>query len=451
MIRERWHSLTFRLTRKLVLWQVLTLVVFALIASIPISRFASGVGLDDRVVKTIADAVEVEDGALRVAPTKDLNAVRDAYPAFWFHVVNEDYGSVSEGPIPPEFAPAVENVIYVSFADFGNYEHPDNLNPAIVRQAPTAAGRVHIATGGGPRFEGVSLGLLLANRYFVGFSAALSLVLIIVIPMTLQRELRGLSRAAEEAGHIDVDQSGVRLSQREIPEEIRPLVRAVNAALARLDEGIERRQRFMADAAHELRTPIAILQMRIDLLPPGTEREQLLLDVARLSNLADQLLDLQRIDMGQSNFGAFDLVELAEAATADVAPLVIAADDEISFESEAEDVAVRGDRVALSRAVTNLIQNAITHAGAGARIIVSVGAAGTVTVSDNGPGIPPEQRTRIFDPFYRVKPSARGAGLGLNLVQEIVLRHRGTIRVADSALGGAAFIITLPLDTAEEA
>jgi signal transduction histidine kinase len=101
--------------------------------------------------------------------------------------------------------------------------------------------------------------------------------------------------------------------------------------------------------------------------------------------------------------------------------------------------------------VTNLIQNAITHAGAGARIIVSVGTAGTVTVSDNGPGIPPEQRTRIFDPFYRVKPSARGAGLGLNLVQEIVLRHRGTIRVADSALGGAAFIITLPLDTAQEA
>jgi hypothetical protein len=99
MIRERWHSLTFRLTRKLVLWQVLTLVVFALIASIPISRFASGVGLDDRVVKTIADAVEVEDGVLRMAPTKDLNAVRDAYPAFWFHVVNEDYGSVSEGPI----------------------------------------------------------------------------------------------------------------------------------------------------------------------------------------------------------------------------------------------------------------------------------------------------------------------------------------------------------------
>ncbi|WMT89047.1 HAMP domain-containing sensor histidine kinase [Pelagibacterium sp. H642] len=449
MTRRRWNSLTVRLTRKLVLWQVVTLVIFALIASIPASRFEFGVGLDDRVVKVIADAVRLEDGSLAMASTKDLEAVRRTHPDFWFHVASNTYAGLSEGPIPPDFAPAIDNVIYVSYADFGSYDQP-NINPAIIRQANTEAGPVHIATGGGPRFEGVSLGLLLANRYFVGFSAALSLMLMIAIPITLQRELRGLSRAADEAGRIDVDQRGVRLSQREIPEEMLPLVRAINAALARLDEGIERRQRFMADAAHELRTPIAILQMRIDLLPRGAEREQLLLDVARLSNLADQLLDLQRIDMGQSNFDTFDLVKLAESATADMAPLVIAANDEISFESDAENVLVRGDRVALSRAVTNLIQNAITHAGAAARIIVSVGPSGTVTVSDNGPGISPEQRTRIFDPFYRVKPSTRGAGLGLNLVQEIVLRHRGTIKATDSKLGGAAFTIALPPDEPTE-
>ena len=450
MKRGRWNSLTVRLTRKLVLWQVITLVIFALIASIPASRFEFGVGLDDRVVKVIADAVRLEDDRLTMASTKDLDAVRGTHPDFWFHVASNSHGSISEGLIPPDFAPAIDNVIYVSYADFGSYDHP-SLNPAIVRQANTDAGPVHIATGGGPRFEGVSLGLLLANRYFVGFSAALSLMLMVAIPLTLQRELRGLSRAADEAGGIDVDQRGVRLSQREIPEEMLPLVRAINAALARLDEGIERRQRFMADAAHELRTPIAILQMRIDLLPQGAEREQLLLDVARLSNLADQLLDLQRIDMGQSNFDTFDLVKLAEAATAGMAPLAIAADDDISFESEAENVLVRGDPVALGRAVINLIQNAITHAGTAARIIVSVGPGGTVTVSDSGPGISAEQRTRIFDPFYRVKPSARGAGLGLNLVQEIILRHRGTIKVSDSALGGAAFTITLPLEEKTDA
>src|SRR5690606_3591867 len=120
-----------------------------------------------------------------------------------------------------------------------------------------------------------------------------------------------------------------------------------NNGLQRLDDGMERRQRFLADAAHELRTPIAILQTRVELLPPGEQRNQLLLGVARLANLANQLLDLQRLDSDVAVFQPVNLVELAAQVTADMAPLAIAAGDEISFDTEDEVVTVSADAASL--------------------------------------------------------------------------------------------------------
>ncbi len=444
MTHWKHGSLKVRLTRKLVAWQVIALFVFALVASVPLSKMTSGIALDPHALEVLARAVAENDGTLVIEPTKDLENIKQDYPDFWYFILTRDGDTASFGPIPAAFEQALINIAFIQVAEFGDAEiAPDRY--AMIRTMQTAAGKVHIATGNGPKFQSFSWRLLLANRYFVGFSAALSIFLMIIIPFTLQRELRGVERVAEEADRIDVEQRGVRLSEDGIPEEVHSLVKAVNGALERLDDGIERRHRFMADAAHELRTPIAILQMRVDLLAPSPERDQLQMDIARLSNLADQLLDLQRIDMRQANIDAFDLVELAEEVTADIAPLAIAQDGEIEFETEARTITVRGDRLAIGRAITNLIQNAISHSGRKAHIIVSVAAPAMITVSDNGPGIPGNQRQKIFDPFYRVKPNQAGTGLGLTLVQEIVWRHKGNIRISTSRLGGAAF--TIDLDT----
>jgi signal transduction histidine kinase len=251
--------------------------------------------------------------------------------------------------------------------------------------------------------------------------------------------LRGLGQAAAAAEHIDIDQRGVQLPADKVPREILPLVKAVNDALGRLDRGYERHKRFLTDAAHELRTPIAILATRIAALPPSPERARLLQDTARLSTLTDQLLDLQRLDRQSEAFGPVDLVDAARAVVVDLAPISFAAGYEMDFEAEATSIMVSGDRTAIERAVMNLIQNAIEHGGNAGRIRIAVSAPAMIEVADEGSGVPQEERERIFEPFHRLRPRSHGAGLGLNLVREIMQLHGGHIEVVDDAAKGACF------------
>ena len=273
--------------------------------------------------------------------------------------------------------------------------------------------------------------------------ALTALTTIIATPLVVRKTFASVGAAAARAEQIDVDRRGTRLPLKQVPREIVPLVVAVNDALGRLDEGYEQQKRFFANAAHELRTPIAILQTRLDGLPASAEKARLLEDVARLSTLADQFLDLQRLNH-QFALVPVDLVEIGRQVTSDLAPLAIAAGYEPAFETEDEQIEVIGDRSALERAVTNLVQNAIQHGGRRGSITVHVNRLTGITVTDEGTGIPSEDRERIFEPFHRLHTGGRRLGLGLNLVQEIVRLHSGEVHVLDGPTGGAAFRIMLP-------
>jgi signal transduction histidine kinase len=270
----------------------------------------------------------------------------------------------------------------------------------------------------------------------------MTLATLIATPVVVRGTLAGLGKAVAQAEAININGRGARLPLDGVPSEVAPLVAAVNAALSRLDEGYERHKRFLLDAAHELRTPIAILQTRLESLSPSPDTSRLIEDVARLSTLAEQLLDLQRLNQQNVRLAQIDLVTIGKRVAADLAPLAIAAGYDIAFESEVERAEVSGDLASLERALTNLVQNAIQHGGRRGSITVRVDWPAMISVTDEGPGVPVADRERVFEPFHRLHARDRGVGLGLNLVQEIVRLHEARVTVLDGPNGGACFRIT---------
>jgi signal transduction histidine kinase len=299
-------------------------------------------------------------------------------------------------------------------------------------------------TGGGPAVGYGVIGKAFGNPMFLGLIVLLSTATLLTIPPLIRRSLLGVEQVARDAEQIDIGQSDVRLSYDRVPVELVPLVRAFNEALDRLDSGIARQRRFLADAAHELRTPIAILQTRLESLPDGPDKRQLQRDSARLGGMANELLDLHRLALSPDSFEAVDLVDIAAQVTADLAPLAIDAGCDIEFIAPETPIHIKGDASALSRAIANLVLNAMSHGGPAVSIRVEVNSDGRVCVSDNGPGVDPEHREEIFWPFHRLSQSPNGAGLGLSLVYDIIKRHGGKVSVATAPQGGALFEISLP-------
>jgi signal transduction histidine kinase len=266
----------------------------------------------------------------------------------------------------------------------------------------------------------------------------MALVSLIAIPWIVRRSLAGVTRTAREAEQIDADRRGMRLSEEQVPDEIAPLVRAVNDALGRLDEGYERQRRFIASAAHELRTPIAILRVKIDAAQEASTR-RLGSDLERLANLAEQMLDVQRLD-SSSHQEKLDLAALVRRVAADLAPLLIAADRSIEVTVDCAQP-ILGDAGAIERVVTNLVQNAIHHGGRHVTVRV---LGPTFEIEDDGHGIPSEARERVFEPFYRLQPQLSGGGLGLHLVKQVVEHHGGKVLLLDAPNGGTIARVTFP-------
>jgi two-component system, OmpR family, sensor kinase len=154
------------------------------------------------------------------------------------------------------------------------------------------------------------------------------------------------------------------------------------------------------------------------------------------------LLDLHRMDNSMQRMQEVDLVQLCKSVAGDLAPNPIAAGYELSFSADCDRMPVQGDAGALERVVSNLVRNAIEHGGGRGSVRVVASHPNVIEVSDEGPGIPADQREDVFEPFYRASPKHSGAGLGLNLVKQIVQRHGGQVGIMPSDRG-AHFRISL--------
>jgi signal transduction histidine kinase len=274
---------------------------------------------------------------------------------------------------------------------------------------------------------------------------------VLVSVFTLRRGLRPLLRASAAASAVGAARPGVRLPAAGLPREVTPLVDAVNEALTRLEQTIATQRRFMAEAAHGLRTPLAVLTARLDALGDAPQAEALRHDADRMARLVAQLLRMARLDSLPLDVAEdVSLHEVAVEAIADLAPLGLRRGVDLALLGTAGGQ-VFGNRAALVLAVTNLIENAIAYAPAGSAVEVALVAPGTITVRDSGPGIAPEHRERILRPFERGPAAADGgAGLGLAIVSRIAAAHGGSVRIESPAGGGCAFVFQVSAPGAQK-
>lgn len=313
---------------------------------------------------------------------------------------------------------------------------PDGITLTVYAGAPLAAEQEAVNTVRGAMLTG------------------LPLLLVVVAGVTwlvTRRALRPVEGIRREMAAITASED----LARRVPEpgsrdEIAALARTTNETLTVLEASVERQRRFVADASHELRSPIASLRTQLEVAEAHPELLDLpgaVADTVRLQVLAADLLLLARLDAGEKPGSA--TVELGALVREEVSQR---AGDRIAVRVEVPEggaFEVNGSRGQLSRVIGNLLDNAQRHAEASVAVSVAADGRGVrVEVRDDGAGVPDEERERIFERFVRLDDARSrddgGAGLGLAIARDVASRHGGTLTVHRAAEGGAAFRLWLP-------
>lgn len=262
------------------------------------------------------------------------------------------------------------------------------------------------------------------------------------------RALAPLRRAADEVQKLDAGTLEA-VTTHGMPTEVAPLVLELNRLLARLSQAIEIQRSFVADAAHELRTPLTAVRLQLQLLaraPDEAARQEALARlgeaVDRAGHLIAQLLTLARSEPGSANptLARLRFDEVVRAGVADAAAYAQSRGSELSLEAADAPVTIEGEAESLRVLVRNLCDNALRYSPPGGTVrlqLESFGKAVRLTVDDSGPGIPAQERERVFDRFHRRSGSTEGgSGLGLAIVKAIAERHGAMLELGDSPLGG---------------
>ncbi len=261
------------------------------------------------------------------------------------------------------------------------------------------------------------------------FSLVLLLVFGPCVYFTLRYALTPVRRISEAAAEISPRSLHARLLAPTAPSEIRPLVESFNRALDRLEQGYRVQQEFLATAAHELKTPLALVRAQVELGAPTEQRRMLLHDVDHMSRQVQQLLHLAEASEVQNYRPAdIDMHEAVREAAVYLQRMADAAGVRLELPERNAEVRWRADRGALFTLLKNLLENAIQHTPAGTLVTVEVDSV-SLTVRDWGEGVPHDQLTKIFTRFWRSEHRRdQGAGLGLTICQEIALAHGWTLR-----------------------
>jgi two-component system sensor histidine kinase TctE len=452
-------------------WVLIPLTVVIAISSLQIYRnayAAADLAYDQTLqasVRAIAEDVRSDNGEVIVdTPMAALEMFSSQFQDRVFYRVSIGHKQMLTGyadlPFPPAPPTEPDNIVYfdaryhgepMRFAAFYKPMYdPSFSDPVIIEVGETLNSRQTLARQmqwGASQHEFVLL-LAAAIAALIG----------------LQRALKPLLRLRDQIQARSVsDLSPFRL--RRMPSELAPLVSALNQYMQRLHDQVAVQKRFVADASHQLRTPLTLLSAQAEFALRQSDEHVMRQVIAGLHastqqtiRLANQLLSLSRIDPesgGARQFSRLDLLPLACDVALELAPLAREKDIDLGFESALDAAEVLGDATFLHEMVVNLLDNAIRYTHAGGMVTVSVAYAPEhrvrLAVEDNGPGIPPEERERVFERFYRILGNeATGCGLGLAIVREICLSLGAEIRLATPASGpGLRVEIDFPPAAAE--
>lgn len=260
------------------------------------------------------------------------------------------------------------------------------------------------------------------------FSVVLLVVFGICAYVTLGYTLRPVRKLSESAASISPRALHARLRTEELPSELAPLVHSFNHTLDRLEHAYRAQQEFLAKAAHELKTPLALIRAQVELRGADEDRDALLGDIGHMTRQVQQLLLLAEASEVQNyDFADTDVQEVARDVVAYLQRMATAAQVQVTFSGSASVTHWHADRGALFTLLKNLLENAIQHAPRGSEVRVEADT-GSVTVRDSGPGVDPQHMAQMFSRFWRgAHRRDQGAGLGLAICQEIALAHGWTL------------------------
>jgi two-component system sensor histidine kinase TctE len=445
-----------RSLRGRLLWNLGTLLTVLMLAS-GLSAYWNGREAADTAydrtllasARTIAAGLSEHDGMLSAeVPYLALDPFAyDSAGHIYYQVIDIDKKLISgyEGlPGPPAGTRRTDD--YPALASFYNTRYQGqnvrvvSLLKAVVEPGMNGMAEVRVAETDEAR-ETMARSLMADTLLRLGMLGLGALLLVWFTVSAALQPLERLRRAVEEREPDDLRP----LPEVQVQHELAPLVQALNHFTERLRRQFERQAQFIADAAHELRTPLAALKARVELGlrsdEPATWHATLQAagqGTDRLTHLANQLLSLARVENGAraiAEGGALrlDLTALARELGMAMAPLAHGRGVALALEAD-EPVWVLGEPTLLNELLSNLVDNALAHTRA--NVILRVNAPGILEVEDDGPGIPLEERERVFERFYRRNPHSAGTGLGLAIVGEICTAHLARISLHDGQSGG---------------
>lgn len=444
--------LDWMLAPLLLLWPMsiaITYLVAKSIANQPFDR-----ALEDNVL-VLSQQVKEVDGKIIVQmsnPARDILRADDL-DTIYFQIKNA-HGELVDGdrdlPVPAEEDKAVAgNIIFRNDRLRGvdirvAYGYID-LNKSAIRGVSNNEHLVLVQVA-----ETLEKRAVLANEIIKGVILPQFIILPIALALVWFALSRGLSPLAELQQRIRARKPDdlSPIDSRQVPEEITPLVRSLNDMLARLSQTISIQKRFIADAAHQMKTPLAGMRMQSELALRQTDHEEIHRSLLQLSKsseaatrLINQLLTLARAENQSPATQALELLDLADLARSTVQdwiPVSFANNIDLGIEKADDAIHIFGNAMMLRELLSNLIDNAIRYTPKGHSVTVRTAlnkeqALAILEVEDNGPGIPASERGQIFERFYRILGSnVQGSGLGLSIVREIAQQHDARIEITDN-------------------